>query len=174
MDNFYSVINTKIGDLILTANQTGLTTIEYFSQERLDRLRKNFKSAIDRTIFLEARDWFDDYFAGKNPEIERLATDPKGTDFQKEVWHILRKIPFGKTVTYGDIATEIVKKSGKKSMSAQAVGHAIGQNPLVILTPCHRVLGQNNNLTGYSGGIDRKIFLLEHEGLNTKDYHLPK
>ena len=87
-----------------------------------------------------------------------------GTEFQKEVWKILCTIPYGKTTTYGDIARQIARKRGLEHMSAQAVGGAVGHNPVSIIVPCHRVLGTNGSLTGYAGGIDKKISLLTLEG----------
>lgn len=90
----------------------------------------------------------------------------KGSDFQNLVWKILCKIPYGQVVTYKDIANEIAAKRGLKRMSAQAVGGAVGRNPISIIVPCHRVVGSNGNLTGYDGGLEYKIWLLEREGLD--------
>ena len=92
-----------------------------------------------------------------------INVEPEGTAFQKEVWTLLRQIPYGETTTYGEISREIAKKRGLMSMSSQAVGQAIGRNPISIIIPCHRVIGKDGSLTGYAGGIDRKTSLLALE-----------
>lgn len=123
---------------------------------------------------LQAEAWLDRYFAGKQPPISQLALAPEGSDFQQGVWEILCRIPYGQVMTYGQIASEMAARMGKQRMSAQAVGGAVGRNPISIIIPCHRVVGANKNLTGYAGGIDRKIALLTHEGIDPTTYHLPK
>ena len=90
----------------------------------------------------------------------------KGTPFQMEVWEILCQIPYGQTITYGQIARQIAAKRGRKTMSAQAVGGAVGRNPISIIVPCHRVMGTDGSLTGYAGGVDKKMALLTLEGVN--------
>jgi methylated-DNA-[protein]-cysteine S-methyltransferase len=114
-------------------------------------------------VLIAAKDWIDRYFGGDKPDIAELPLSPAGGDFRRAVWDILRTIPYGETITYGDIAKAIAAKTGKR-MSAQAVGGAVGHNPISIIIPCHRVVGANGNLTGYAGGLDKKIKLLEHEG----------
>lgn len=98
-----------------------------------------------------------------------LPLNPVGTDFQKLVWDELNKIPMGETTSYGEIAKAVALKLGKDSMSAQAVGGAVGHNPISIIVPCHRVLGAKGQLTGYAGGVDKKIAILKHEGVNIKE-----
>lgn len=107
-----------------------------------------------------------EYEEGKRKVFE-LPLAPKGTDFQKQVWDILKEIPYGKTDSYGKIAGKIALMNNKKSMSAQAVGSAVGRNPISIIVPCHRVVGRNGALTGYAGGIEKKEGLLAHEDLTT-------
>ena len=113
-------------------------------------------------VFDEAMRWLDIYFSGQKPDFL-----PKlhliGTDFQREVWDILLEIPYGQTVTYGEIARKIADKRGLKTMSAQAVGGAVGHNRVSVIVPCHRVIGSDGSLTGYAGGIERKIKLLNIE-----------
>ena len=116
----------------------------------------------DETL-IQAEKWLDSYFNGKKPLINELDLDPIGTDFRKEVWEILCEIPYGKTISYKDIADRIAKKRGIEKMSAQAVGGAVGHNPISIIIPCHRVVASNGELTGYAAGIDKKKFLLKHE-----------
>lgn len=113
-------------------------------------------------VFRQTEEWLRIYFSGKEPDfMPPLA--PRGTAFRQEVWELLREIPYGGTVTYGSIAAEIAKKHGKERMSAQAVGGAVGHNPISILIPCHRVIGADGSLTGYAGGVDKKAALLALE-----------
>ena len=125
-------------------------------------------------IFTKAKKWLDRYFSGKNPSIAELSLSPNGSDFRQRVWKILCKIPYGKVYTYGEIAKIIAKEQGKARISAQAVGGAVGRNPISIIIPCHRVVGANGNLTGYSGGIETKIRLLKLEGVNMNGLFVPK
>ncbi|MGN0334881.1 MAG: methylated-DNA--[protein]-cysteine S-methyltransferase [Lachnospiraceae bacterium] len=111
----------------------------------------------DLEIFGAAKQWLDEYFSGKNPQMKDIKLSPQGTEFQKRVWQELLKIPYGQTTTYGTIAEHLNIRSG------QAVGGAVAHNPISILIPCHRVIAQNGTLTGYAGGIDRKKRLLELE-----------
>lgn len=117
----------------------------------------------------QAKNWLDQYFAGLNPSTNGLPLDPYGTEFQKCVWEFLRGIPYGTTVTYGQIARHISDRNGGRRMSAQAVGQAVGYNPISILIPCHRVLGAGSKLTGYAGGLDKKRWLLAHENVDYKE-----
>ena len=114
-------------------------------------------------VFGEAMRWLDLYFAGKEPDCMPVL-NPTGTEFQQAVWEILRTIPYGATTSYGTIARRIEQKT-KKRMSAQAVGGAVGRNPISILIPCHRVIGADGSLTGYAGGLDKKESLLRIEGV---------
>ena len=118
----------------------------------------NLPVCDDLPVFLQARDWLDRYFVGKRPAASELPLAPQGSAFRQSVWTILCQVPYGHTVTYGEIA----KRLGCKS--AQAVGGAVGHNPISIIIPCHRVLGADRGLTGYAGGTDKKIWLLRHEG----------
>ena len=117
-------------------------------------------------IFLKVKNWLDRYFAGKKPNIKEIPIKFIGNDFRKSVWKILYKIPYGKTVTYGDIARQIAKQKDIAKMSAQAIGGAVGHNPISIIVPCHRVVGKNGKLTGYAAGLDKKKKLLELEQVN--------
>ena len=110
-------------------------------------------------VFCEVNTWLDDYFAGKQPDPNTLPIAPRGSCFQQQVWRQLLQIPYGKTVTYGDIARAVGCRS------AQAVGGAVSRNPISIIIPCHRVLGRNGSLTGYAGGEERKRWLLQQEGI---------
>jgi methylated-DNA-[protein]-cysteine S-methyltransferase len=130
----------------------------------------------DMPIFRIAKEWLDRYFAGENPGISELALAPGGSSsrFHQDVWDILCEIPYGRVITYGDIAKKTAAKMGKRSMSGQAVGGAVGHNPISIIIPCHRVVGANGSLTGYAGGIGIKVKLLELEGVDPSRLFVPK
>ena len=135
----------------------------YFPQDLEDR------RALTPTLELTVN-WLDRYFAGDRPEIRALPLNPKGSEFRREVWDLLRRIPYGETTTYAAIAARIAKNRGIPRMSAQAVGGAVGRNSISILIPCHRVVGSHGQLTGYAGGLDRKRWLLDWEKSNGAQY----
>ncbi len=116
-------------------------------------------------IFTRTRRWLDAYFAGQQPEVSALPIAPKGSDFAQSVWRLLLEIPYGQTVTYGQLAKRLAEQRGLAQLSAQAVGGAVGHNPISVIIPCHRVLGAKNQLTGYAGGLEVKTFLLKLEGV---------
>jgi len=128
----------------------------------------------DLEIFKETSKWLDIYFSGKTPDFTPKYKIENLTPFRQEVIDIMNSIEFGKTLTYNDISKIIAKKKGIKRMSAQAVGGAVGWNPICIIIPCHRVVGTNGSLTGYGGGIKNKISLLELEGNDMNKYFVPK
>ena len=128
----------------------------------------------DCPVFHTAKKWLDRYFAGEKPSITELPLAPIGNEFRQGVWRILREIPYGKVITYGDIARKMAARMGKPTMSAQAVGGAVGHNPISIIIPCHRVVGTSGSLTGFAGGISMKTKLLELEGADMSDLFAPK
>lgn len=130
---------------------------------------ENIIKKDDISIFIKTKEWLDRYFRGERPDIKELKLSPKGSEFRQNVWKILCRIPYGQTITYGKIAKEIAKLMNKNSMSAQAIGNAVGHNQISIIIPCHRVVGTNGGLTGYAGGIDKKRELLELENADVKD-----
>lgn len=145
---------SPIGEILLTSDGDSLTGLWLDTQTPPDQ----HMEVRDRLpIFLSVFAWLDGYFAGRKPEIN-FPISPSGSDFQKKVWHLLLKIPYGSTDTYGTIAKAI-----SPTMSAQAVGGAVGRNPVSIIIPCHRCVGTGGKLTGYTGGLDKKIWLLRHE-----------
>lgn len=146
---------SPLGTLLLTCRAEGLTGI-YMGKPLPAGTPEN------HPILLATAKWLNGYFAGEPLPME-IPLAPEGTVFQKQVWQILLDIPYGTGRTYGDIAGEVAQLRGKAKMSAQAVGQAVGANPVGILIPCHRVLGKNGKLTGYGGGLENKIWLLEHE-----------
>ena len=152
---YYTEYKSIIGNLILIANENSLTQI--LINEFIPKgLVKNDKLPI----LVQTKVWLDNYFNGNKPKSSDLSLEYNGTPFQKKVLEITSNIPFGETLTYGEIAYMIYSK-----MSSRAVGGALGRNPIPIIIPCHRVLGKNNKLKGYTGGIDIKIKLLEIEGI---------
>ena len=122
-------------------------------------------SGEEAEIFAHTRRWLDAYFAGLQPDVSALPIAPRGSAFAQSVWQLLLEIPYGQTVSYGQLAKRLAEQRGLTRMSAQAVGGAVGHNPLSIIIPCHRVLGAKNQLTGYAGGLDVKTFLLKLEGV---------
>ena len=142
---------------------------KYFAETIIKEVVEN----DDLEIFTSTKQWLNRYFAGDKPNISELPLEPSGGEFRKIVWEILCEIPYGETITYGEIAKKVAIKMNKKSMSSQAVGGAVGHNPISIIIPCHRVVGVNGNLTGYAGGIDKKIRLLEHEGVDMSKFFVP-
>lgn len=158
--------HSPIGEFILASdgeNLAGLwmTGQKYFGEPFKEELTEN--EALP--VFQLAVNWLDRYFAGEKPEASELPLAPIGSTFRQEVWKLLMEIPYGATTTYGELAKKMAEKMNRPTMSAQAVGGAVSHNPLSIIIPCHRVLGADGSLTGYAGGIDRKIWLLTHEGV---------
>jgi len=134
---------------------------------------KQMTEKQDAPILNSAIQWLDRYFSGETPAISELQVAPIGSEFHKQVWDILCEIPYGETTTYGEVARKIAAKMGRKSMSSQAIGSAVGRNPISIIIPCHRVVGTSGSLTGYAGGIDKKIKLLELENADMSRLFAP-
>lgn len=152
-----------IGIIIITSDETEITGLRFKGESEAEVLSdKKYK---ETSAIKEGKKWLDLYFSGKNPGYIP-AINPTGTEFQKLVWKLLLEIPYGKTTTYGEIAGKIAEIKNVSRMSAQAVGGAVGKNPIAIIIPCHRVVGKNGKLTGYAYGIDKKISLLALEGAN--------
>lgn len=165
---------SPVGDILLASKNDKLIGLwiegqKYYLGNLKEEIIEN-----ENEILIKTKKWLDRYFNGEKPEISELELDPIGSDFRKSVWKILVEIPYGKVITYNDIAKEIAKQKGIKTMSAQAVGGAVGHNPISIIIPCHRVVGTNGSLTGYAGGIDKKIKLLKHENVNMDNLFIPK
>lgn len=165
--------HSPLGDILLAADDTGLTGLWFEGQKYYALYLDAEHKEKEIPLFKDVKRWLDIYFSGNEPDF-KLPLHFTGTDFQNEVWEILYSIPYGKTMTYGEIAKQLAKKRGIKQMSAQAVGGAVGHNEISIIVPCHRVVGSNGSLTGYAGGIDKKIKLLELEKINTQDFFIPK
>ena len=149
--------DSPLGRLIITADDIGITEVCFGDGDDVPETDSN-------PHIYDAIGWLDTYFNGSEPE-NTVSLHMIGTDFQMSVWDELLKIPYGHTMTYGEIAERIAKMRGIEHMSAQAVGNAIGRNPVAVIVPCHRVIGKDGSMTGYAGGIDRKVGLLRIEGI---------
>ena len=155
---------SPIGNLILVSDGDNLVGLYMENQKYyLNGIKQELTSKDNLQVFENTKKWLDRYFAKENPSIKEIPLAPIGGEFRQKVWKILCEIPYGKTTTYGEIAKRIAKEMDKEKMSAQAVGNAVGHNPISIIIPCHRVVGKDGNLTGYAGGIERKRILLELE-----------
>ncbi len=164
---YIRVMDSPLGMLYLASDGQSLTGLwmegqKYFASTIQDEERTDGR---DIPVLKETETWLKEYFDGKRPSPERLKLEPKGSDFRQNVWKILLSIPYGQTMTYGQIAQKLCKEKGLSYMSAQAVGGAVGHNPISIIIPCHRVLGSDGSLTGYAGGVEKKSFLLSLEGV---------
>ncbi|MCE5038844.1 methylated-DNA--[protein]-cysteine S-methyltransferase [Staphylococcus auricularis] len=169
---YQTYYDAPIGRLTLTSDGEALTGLYLPNQANEENEADACINHASLPIFQQARRWLDRYFKGEEPETH-LPVKPSGTLFQERVWRILREIPYGTLWTYGEIAKRIAKETGKARMSAQAVGGAVGRNPISIVIPCHRVIGANGNLTGYGGGIETKIKLLSNEHVDLSGLHQP-
>ena len=162
---YKSFYNSPIGSLLLISNGTELTGLWIEQQKHYgSQYEEQAQTQDDLELFALVKKWLDCYFDGFAPDPSKIPLAPVGTPFQQAVWKILTNIPYGTTITYGCIAKQLAVLLQKKTMSAQAVGNAVGRNPISIMIPCHRVIGTNGSLTGYAGGLDRKLWLLQHEG----------
>ena len=171
--HYTSHYDSPIGGITLGSDGKALTGLWFDGQKYFaDTLTKDHEEK-DLPVFADTRRWLDIYFSGKapdfTPELAMLCSD-----FRKAVWDVLLSIPFGHTMTYGEIAARIAKERVLERMSAQAVGGAVGHNSISLIIPCHRVVGTSGSLTGYAGGIDKKIWLLQHEGVNMDGLFRPK
>ena len=163
-----------IGELTLASDGESIIGC-WFENDRLfgDTVEGPLIANDDVPVFDDARQWLDKYFKGENPAITELPLNPNGSDFRHLVWQKIREIPYGTTTTYGEIARQIEFETGKRG-SSQGGGGAVGHNPLCVIVPCHRVMGANGNLTGFGGGLDTKVKLLEHERVDMRRFFRPK
>jgi methylated-DNA-[protein]-cysteine S-methyltransferase len=165
---------STVGDILLASDENNIIGLWIDEQKYIcDTLPQEITEKDDIPIIQDGIAWLDDYFSGKKPQLSRLPLAPRGGEFRQLVWKILTEIPYGELTTYGKIAKEVAKRMGKDRMSAQAVGGAIGHNPISIIIPCHRVVGSNGSLTGYGGGIEKKVQLLKHEGVDMTGLFVP-
>ena len=164
---------SPLGEILLAADEIGLTGLWFEGQKYFANTLPDERISQETEILSEAKKWLDIYFSGEKPTFT-LPLHPAGSTFRQAVWQILSEIPYGQTITYGEIASKIAERENISHMSAQAVGGAVGHNEISIIIPCHRVVGTNGSLTGYAGGIDRKISLLELEHTDMSRFFVPK
>ncbi len=164
-------MKTPIGDITLGSDGENLIGLWLDGQKYFASTIKEETCEKSLPVFKETEKWLIEYFKGQNPKI-KLPLKPSGSQFRQDVFKILTEIPYGKVITYGEIAKKLEVQYGRK-MSAQAVGGAVGHNPISIIIPCHRVVGTNGSLTGYAGGIDKKIKLLQLENVDMENLFIP-
>ena len=161
--DFISHYDSPLGGMTMASDDTHLVGLWFDGQKHIaSTLDEERLERDDLPVFEETRRWLDLYFAGEIPDFTP-ALFLLGNDFRRSVWEVLLSIPYGQTMTYGDIARIIARERGLVSMSAQAVGGAVSHNPISLIIPCHRVVGANGSLTGYAGGIERKRWLIQKE-----------
>lgn len=160
---YKTTTTSPLGTLTLVSDGKNLMGLFIENQKYFLKGFTNLILKDDLEIFNKTKSWLEKYFQGKNPSIKELKLRLKGTEFQKSVWKCLLNIPYGSVTTYKELAKLLSKKLKRKSMSFQAIGQAVGHNPIAIIIPCHRVIGTNGSLTGYAGGLEKKLFLLRLE-----------
>ena len=166
---------SPLGSILLASDGENLIGLWMAGQKYFgDTVAEEIREKPNLPIFTAAQKWLDAYFAGKKPAVSELPLAPRGGDFRQAVWRILCEIPYGHCLTYGEIARRMATRLNKSSMSSQAVGGAVGHNPISIIIPCHRVVGTNGSLTGYSGGVAAKKRLLELEGADMSKFFIPR
>lgn len=166
VNDYYSSV---LGLIRLEADENALTGLWFEDDAELSEKSAEDADLPDNAVIHETVKWLDIYFSGKEPDFMPNVR-PEGSDFRKKIWDLLLEIPYGETVSYKDIRDRYLEKYGVSRMAAQAVGNAIGHNPVSLIIPCHRVIGSDGSLTGYGGGLDRKAYLLKLEkGTKTEE-----
>ena len=163
---YYCTYKSKIGLLYLISDGESLIGCYLEGQKYFPNNIDNYYLNEELSILAKSKDWLEKYFNGENPSIDEIPLNYIGTEFRKKVWEVLKDISYGELVTYKHIAEKIAKAKGLETMSAQAVGGAVGHNPLLIFIPCHRVIGVDGSLTGYAAGLENKRILLNLESDN--------
>ena len=172
----YSTVypHAELGDLTIASDGEAIVGLWIEGQKYFaGKVAGNLQRRDGLPVFAQVRAWLDRYFDGDPLPVATLHLKPGGTPFQQRVWKLLADIPYGELRTYAELAAQIACDCGGKA-SARAVGTANGRNPISIILPCHRVIGSDGSLTGYAGGIARKVWLLEHEGANLTGLYVPK
>lgn len=171
---YTTLYESPLGEITLAGDGDSLIGLWMSKQKYFAAtLKGRVEERAGLSIFAKTKKWLGAYFAGEKPAIAELSLKPIGSDFRKSVWDILCEIPYGQCTTYGEIAKKMASRMSKKTMSSQAVGGAVGHNCISIIIPCHRVVGSNGSLTGFAGGIDKKIKLLQLEGVDMSRYFVP-
>lgn len=165
---FSAVYPSPVGELTLVCDQRGQALVGLWLEGQkyfLSSLPESPTPGEGLPALRQAETWLDRYFAGERPTAGDLPLAPLGGAFRREVWALLCQIPYGQVTTYGELGKRIAASRGLAGMSAQAVGGAVGHNPISIIIPCHRVVGSTGSLTGYAGGVEKKLRLLTEEGV---------
>ena len=170
---FIQHYDSPLGGILLSADEIGLTGLWFDGQKFFARDLPAERVEQNTPTLSEVKRWLDIYFTGKEPDF-MPPLHPIGSAFRRSVWDILLRIPYGQTSTYGEIARQLAEKQGRPRIAAQAVGGAVGHNKISIIIPCHRVVGTNGSLTGYAGGIDKKVKLLEWEHTDMTGLFVPR
>lgn len=160
--SYIGYYEAPIGKIVLASNGKELTGLWFEGQKYFGSTLEKEQAQKDLPVFEQAKQWLDLYFEGQVPNI-KVPLCFETTPFRKMVWDLLLTIPYGETITYGQIAEKIATQKGIEQMSAQAIGNAVGNNPISLIVPCHRVIGSDQSLTGYAGGLEKKAWLLEWE-----------
>ena len=159
--------DSPVGKLLLAEKDGALAGLWIEGQKYfLGSIQEETEEKEDSAALKRAKEWLDCYFNGEKPPVSALKLAPEGSEFRKAVWKALCEIPYGKITTYGEITRKLAVSQGISEKAAQAVGGAVAHNPISIIIPCHRVVGGKGSLTGYAGGLDRKVWLLTHEGVD--------
>lgn len=167
MTYYCTTYSSPLGPVTLASDGEALVGLWLQGQKSVsDAASTELEQRDGLPVFQEGKDWLEAYFAGERPDASQLALAPAGSPFCQAVWRMLREIPYGATTTYGEIARKMAALTGKPGMAAQAVGGAVGHNPISLIIPCHRVIGAGGSLTGYAGGLAQKVWLLRHEGVD--------
>lgn len=169
---YYKKLASPLGEITLRSDGEALTGLWFADDKHYGAKDIAGAALADLDVFMQAEAWLAEYFAEREPKVS-VPLKLQGSEFQMQVWRLLQDIPYGRLVTYGDIAKKIAAQKGVARMSAQAVGGAVGHNPLCIIVPCHRVVGANGSLTGYGGGMWRKVRLLELEKVDMSKLTVP-
>ena len=161
---YFTYYESSLGRMLLSGTEEGVSGLWMSAQKYYAAtMDEQMTQRDDLPLFEQTQKWLDRYFNKEQPDPEALKLAPKGTDFRRAVWDILLKIPYGRTTSYGAIAKSITERRKGRKTSARAVGGAVGHNPISIIIPCHRVVGSDGSLTGFASGLDKKVWLLQHE-----------
>lgn len=171
--HYSTTYSSPLGKITLACDGSSLVGLWIEGQKYHGVTLEDAKDSNCMPVLDAAKKWLDRYFAGEKPSISELTLAPAGSEFRQEVWNILCEIPYGEVITYGEIAKKMAVKMNRIRMSSQAVGGAVGHNPISIIIPCHRVVGSSGSLTGYAGGIHIKVKLLELEGADMSRLFIP-
>ena len=164
---------SPLGAITLACDENAVIGLWFNGQKYYGNILPPETEERDHPLLRDAKRWLDIYFSGRKPDfLPPMRYD--STPFRKRICDIMLTIPYGQTMTYGEIAAEAARQQGVARMSAQAVGGAVGHNPISLMIPCHRVVGTGGSLTGYGGGIDRKVKLLTLEGADMSRLFVPK